>query len=689
MRLRGHVYVDHAGAALYSEEQLRAVAEELCGDLYSNPHSQPSGAAEDPSGPGGSAAAEARAATLALCNAPLDEYVCVFTSGATGAIRLVAAAFPWACGSRFVHTRDNHTSVLGMREAALAAGATVTAVDPRLDPAGGWALDPRSPVLSRPACTAAASAEPSAAPAHLFAYPLESNFSGARYDASLGQQAQQQGMPGPGAGGDPKSAGRWFVLMDAAKAAASRPPDLAAAPADFVVLSFYKVFGYPTGLGALVARRDALACLRPRYFGGGTAAACAADADFFRRAEVPAGLEDGTQPFLAVTALRQGWRLIRRLGGLPAVECHTATLTQYTAQSLAALRHGNGAPGPTVTFSVLRADGSFVGFHEVEQLARLHGILLRAGSLCNPGAAALHLGYSAAQLRTHADAGGGCGAGADLIEGRLTAIYVYPIKSCAAFAAEAWPLGPNGLLLDREWALVGADGAALTLRQAPALASVQPSIDLAAGIMRVVAATMRTQLVVPLPASALAFSSAHASAVGRVDGDASSSGGASERPLRSIRICADSVCGLQVGAESGAAAAAWFTEVLGVACWLVQQRPGSRVAVAPQGPASRDKPHEGRPASGSVLNAPADAVGDGVASIGFANEGQFLLASEASLANVNARLCPMGGGPQVDMLRFRPNLVVGGPGLAPFAEDAWRMLALGKARFSIAGPCAR
>ncbi len=50
------------------------------------------------------------------------------------------------------------------------------------------------------------------------------------------------------------------------------------------MLSYYKIFGYPTGLGALVARKDALAALRPRYFGGGTAAACAADADFFRRA---------------------------------------------------------------------------------------------------------------------------------------------------------------------------------------------------------------------------------------------------------------------------------------------------------------------------------------------------------------------------------------------------------------------
>ena len=33
---------------------------------------------------------------------------------------------------------------------------------------------------------------------------------------------------------------------------------------------FYKLFGYPTGVGALVARRKALAKLKRGYFGGGT-----------------------------------------------------------------------------------------------------------------------------------------------------------------------------------------------------------------------------------------------------------------------------------------------------------------------------------------------------------------------------------------------------------------------------------
>lgn len=75
-----------------------------------------------------------------------------------------------------------------------------------------------------------------------------------------------------------------MVLIDAAKGCVTQPPDLSKYPADFVVISFYKVdlhcptisytvkllsmcilltiflfllvkiFGYPTGLGALIIR---------------------------------------------------------------------------------------------------------------------------------------------------------------------------------------------------------------------------------------------------------------------------------------------------------------------------------------------------------------------------------------------------------------------------------------------------
>lgn len=70
-----------------------------------------------------------RAATLAMCNAPASEYEVVFTSGASAALNMIAECFPWSSDSRFAYTMENHTSVLGMRGPALAAGANACAVE--------------------------------------------------------------------------------------------------------------------------------------------------------------------------------------------------------------------------------------------------------------------------------------------------------------------------------------------------------------------------------------------------------------------------------------------------------------------------------------------------------------------------------------------------------------------------------
>ena len=47
---------------------------------------------------------------------------------------------------------------------------------------------------------------------------------------------------------------KWKVLLDAAAFAPTQPLDLSQFPADFVAVSFYKMFGFPTGLGALLVR---------------------------------------------------------------------------------------------------------------------------------------------------------------------------------------------------------------------------------------------------------------------------------------------------------------------------------------------------------------------------------------------------------------------------------------------------
>ena len=70
-------------------------------------------------------------------------------------------------------------------------------------------------------------------------------------------------------------------------------------------------------------------------------------------------------------------------------------------------------------------------------------------------------------------------------QGSLEGIWVYPIKSCGGIRAQEWPLGPNGLLFDREWALVGDEGNVLTQKGLPKLALIQPRVDLTQGFMQV------------------------------------------------------------------------------------------------------------------------------------------------------------------------------------------------------------
>ncbi|MDZ4862508.1 MAG: MOSC domain-containing protein, partial [Gemmatimonadota bacterium] len=67
---------------------------------------------------------------------------------------------------------------------------------------------------------------------------------------------------------------------------------------------------------------------------------------------------------------------------------------------------------------------------------------------------------------------------------------------------------------------------------------------------------------------------------------------------------------------------------------------------------------------------------------GFADGFPFLIAGEASLADLNSRLAA-----PLPMNRFRPNLVVSGS--APFAEDGWRRLTIGGIPMQVVKPCAR
>ena len=88
--LSGEVYLDHAGAALYSERQLREVNADLLSGVYGNPHSRGSASQRTLR-----CVREMRQRVLRHFNASPDEYCVVWTASATAALKLVGENFPW------------------------------------------------------------------------------------------------------------------------------------------------------------------------------------------------------------------------------------------------------------------------------------------------------------------------------------------------------------------------------------------------------------------------------------------------------------------------------------------------------------------------------------------------------------------------------------------------------------------
>jgi selenocysteine lyase/cysteine desulfurase len=363
----GHVYLDYTGGSLFAASQLRDHLALLQGTVLGNPHSV------NPTSSVSTRLVErARSAVLAFFGASPAEYVAIFTPNATGALRLVGEAYPFHPGDRFLLTFDNHNSVNGIREFARARGAETTYVpsvapELRVDEA----LFPR--YLT----------ETSGEHHNLFAFPAQSNFSGVQHPLEWIAEAQSHG---------------WDVLLDAAAFVPTNRLDLSRWHPDFVALSFYKMFGWPTGIGCLIARREALAKLERPWFSGGTIVAAFVGRQYHRDAPGAAHFEDGTVNYLNIPAVEIGLRYLDRIG-VDAIHAHTAALGTLLLDGLTSLRHSDGSlaatiygprlwdrRGATVAFNFLHPDGRVVDERYVDRVAARHNISLRTGCFCNPGA---------------------------------------------------------------------------------------------------------------------------------------------------------------------------------------------------------------------------------------------------------------------------------------------------------------
>ncbi|GAB2587503.1 aminotransferase class V-fold PLP-dependent enzyme [Streptomyces capparidis] len=361
-----HVYLDHTGAGLPARRQLRAHAERITRTAFGNPHSEsPAAAASD------ALVASARRAVLRYLNADPDEYAVVFTPNATGAVRLVGEAYPFTGRSGLVLTADNHNSVNGLREYARSRGAGTTYV-----PLDGPELRTTGDAVGHALATGRGDGG-------LFAFPAQSNFTGVQHPLEWIGRARALG---------------WDVLLDAAAFVPANRLDLGAVRPDFVAVSWYKVFGYPTGIGALVARREALRRLRRPWFSGGTIQVASAAGGWHRLADDETAFEDGTLDFLSIPDVEVGLDWVGSVG-VDAVHDHVAGLTRRLLDGLRALTHSNGEPmarvygplgtdmrGGTVSFNFLDPRGRVVDERAVGRDSAARGISLRTGCFCNPGA---------------------------------------------------------------------------------------------------------------------------------------------------------------------------------------------------------------------------------------------------------------------------------------------------------------
>ncbi len=209
---------------------------------------------------------------------------------------------------------------------------------------------------------------------------------------------------------------------------------------------------------------------------------------------------------------------------------------------------------------------------------------------------------------------------------RLSALYRYPLKSGKAEILQAVGLDKLGLEGDRRWMLVDeASGRFLTQRAVAKMSQLSALWNAAGGLT--LSSPGYPSLDVALPDSA--------------------------SELRGVTLWNDT---LRVP-DAGTAAAAWVSEFIGKPTRLVQM-PLERARTTQAGYGRDDD------------------------QVAFADGYPLLLIGQGSLDDLSREI-----GRPMEMLRFRPNLVIEGG--EAFAEDGWKRLRIGDVEFRVVKPCSR
>jgi uncharacterized protein YcbX len=217
------------------------------------------------------------------------------------------------------------------------------------------------------------------------------------------------------------------------------------------------------------------------------------------------------------------------------------------------------------------------------------------------------------------------------ISGRISRLFIYPVKSCAGIELQEAVLTETGLDLDRAWMVVDGEGEFVTQRELPRMALIRPQLKHHDVVLR-----------------APGMLALHLS----ID--------SVESPMK-VRVWDDIVPAW----DMGDIAAQWFSDFLGKRLRLVRFDPEHRRLSSLQWTGGVEAPNQ------------------------FSDGYPILVASEASLEGLNARLAA-GGHAAVGIERFRPNIVLAG--FEAHDEDRVGLLRIAadeEVRLKPVKPCAR
>ncbi|MDG1176189.1 MAG: aminotransferase class V-fold PLP-dependent enzyme [Flavobacteriales bacterium] len=360
----GQTYLDYTGGNLHPKSLLHEHYNLLQESILGNPHST------NPSSQMATKLVEgARKKIIDFFNA--EDYYCIFTSNASGALKIVGECYPFEDNGHYLMTSDNHNSVNGIREYCKSKGAEYTyspirQEDLRIDEDRLMEnLDSFKDKKNK-----------------LFGFPAQSNVSGVKHDWAWVKTAKEKG---------------WDVLLDAAAFVPTCKLDLKEVQPDFVTVSFYKIFGFPTGIGCLLVKKDSFPKLKKHWFAGGTVDYVSVKESNHLLIANHERFENGTLNYLDIPAITLGLEFIESIG-IENIRKRVMDLTGLFLKEMSSLKHDNGTPivrmfgpmntenrGGTVILNFQDTEGNTFPFDWIENQANKQLISIRSGCFCNPG----------------------------------------------------------------------------------------------------------------------------------------------------------------------------------------------------------------------------------------------------------------------------------------------------------------